>query len=132
MLKIRDSCVATNSLYLTTLKERWGTRKVGDCLTAFSKGTHAMLVIPLIGAAVAVALGTRFRISVLLPATVLALVTTISFGIAARWGFGEVATTFLISLVAIEVGYLIGSLVSHFISAVRFKRAIVWLPRYHL
>jgi hypothetical protein len=36
-----------------------------------------MLVIPLIGAAVAVALGTRFRISVLLPATVLALVTTI-------------------------------------------------------
>ncbi len=91
-----------------------------------------MLVIPLFCAAVAAALGTRFRILVLIPATVLVLVTTISIGIAERWGFGEVATTLLISLVALQVGYLAGSLVSHFVSAVRFKRAIVWLPRYHL
>jgi hypothetical protein len=59
-------------------------------------------------------------------------VTTISLGIAARWGFRDVATTLLISLVALQVGYLTGNLASHFASAIRFKRAIVWLPRYHL
>jgi hypothetical protein len=91
-----------------------------------------MLAIPLFCAAVAAALGTRFRVVVLIPATVLGLLTTISFGIAARWGFRDVATTLLISLVALQVGYLAGSLVRHFASAVRFKRAIVWLPRYHL
>ena len=88
--------------------------------------------IPLFCAAVAAALGTRFRILVLIPATVLVLVTTISFGIAARWGFGEVATTLLISLVALQVGYLAGSLVSHFVSAVHLKPRDRWIPRYHL
>jgi len=89
-----------------------------------------MLAISLFCAAVGVALGTRFKILVLGPAFVLALLSTISFGIAARWGFREVAATLLISLVALQVGYLTGSLVSHFVF--RFKRAIVWLPRYHL
>jgi len=91
-----------------------------------------MLAISLLFAAVGVALGTRFKVFVLGPAFVLALVTTISFGVAAGWGFREMAATLLISLVALQVGYLAGSLVSHFVSTVRFKRAIVWMPRYHL
>ena len=102
------------------------------CLTTFSKGTRAMLAISLFCAALGVALGTRLKILVLGPAFVLVLVTTISFGIAAGWGFREMAATLLISLVALQVGYLAGSLVSHFVSTVRFKRAIVWMPRYHL
>jgi hypothetical protein len=69
--------------------------------------------------------GTRFKVLVIIPAAVLVLVTTISFGIAARWDFHDVATTLLISIVALQVGYVTGSLVSHFASAVRFKRTIV-------
>ena len=84
-----------------------------------------MLAISPFCAALGVALGTRFKILVLGPAFVIALVTTISFGIAVGWGFREMAATLMISLVALQVGYLAGSLVSHFVSTVRFKRAIV-------
>ena len=90
-----------------------------------------MLAISLFCAALGVAVGTRFKILVLVPAFVLALVSTISL-VSRRWGFREMAATLLISLVALQVGYLAGSLVSHFVSTVRFKRAIVWMPRYHL
>lgn len=54
-----------------------------------------MLAIALFYAAVAAALGTRFKVLVIIPAAILVLVTTISFGIAARWGFHDVATTLL-------------------------------------
>ena len=74
-----------------------------------------MLAISLFCAALGVAVGTRFKILVLGPAFVLALVSNISFGIAAGWGFREMAATLLISLVALQVGYLAGSLVSHFV-----------------
>ena len=107
--------------------------KVGCLLDRLLKGgTRAMLAISLFCAALGVAVGTRFKILVLGPAFVLALVSNISFGIAAGGGFREMAATLLISLVALQVGYLAGSLVSHFVSTVRFKRAIVWMPRYHL
>ncbi len=111
-----------------------GEWKVGCLLGHLLEGGRAMLVISLLFAAVGVALGWRFKILVLVPATVLALVTNISFGIASRWGFREVATTLVISVVALQLGYLAGSLVSHFVSQLsdRYKLRDRWIPRYHL
>ena len=74
-----------------------------------------MLAISLFCAAVGVVLGTRFKIFALGPAIVTALVTTISFGVAARWSFSEVATTLVISLVALQLGYFGSNLVSQLV-----------------
>ncbi len=121
--------------FLTSLQFALGNAGNGRsvvCSATFSKGDARCSQFRFFLPAPWVALGTRFKILILGPAALLTLVATISFGIASRWGFREVATTLVISLVALQLGYLAGSSVSHFVSAVRFKRAIVWLPRYHL
>ena len=93
-----------------------------------------MLAISLFCAAVGVVLGTRFKIFALGPAIVTALLTTISFGVAARWSFHEVATTLVISLVALQLGYFGGNLVSQLVykPSDRYKPRDRWIPRYHL
>ena len=96
--------------FLTSLRFALGNAGNGRsvvCLTTFSKGARDARNF-IFCAAVGVALGTRFKILALGPAIVLALVTTISFGVAARWGFREVATMLVISLVALQLGYFAG------------------------
>jgi hypothetical protein len=99
-----------------------------------------MLAISLFCAAVGLALGARFRIFVLIPAMVLALVTIISYGVAARLGFREAATTLVIGLAALQLSYFGANLVSglaykpgdRFKPRDRHKPRDRWIPQYHL
>ena len=93
-----------------------------------------MLAISLCCAAAGMAVGARFRILILGPAAVLALVTTICFGVAARWQFREVAITSVSSLVALQLGYFASCLVRPFVKQLsdRYKPRDRWIPRYHL
>jgi hypothetical protein len=70
-----------------------------------------MLATSIFYAAIGIILGTRFKILVLGPAFILALLTTASFGVAARLGAWEIADALLISLVALQASYLADSLV---------------------
>ncbi len=112
---------------------RLGNWKVGCLLDHLLQG-GAMLAISLCCAAVGMAMGARFRILILGPAAVLALVTTICFGVAARWGFREVAITSVSSLAALQLGYFASCLVRPFVKQLsdRYKPHDRWIPRHHL
>ncbi len=86
-----------------------------------------MLLISLFCAAIGVALGMRFKIWALGPAIGLALVTAVSFGVAAGWDFSEVAIMSAIGLFALQLGYFASGLVSQFVYTPRDR----WIPRHH-
>jgi hypothetical protein len=66
------------------------------------------LALSVIGVAVGIALGLRFKVFVLVPAITLAVIFALTVGVARGDNFGLIVLAMVISGVAIQLGYLVG------------------------
>lgn len=78
---------------------------------------YAALVLAMIGFAI----GTRFRIGVLLPVLVLLLLVSIAMSVAQGFSILEAALTVILAQTIVQCGYFAGLLAHAILSAVRRK-----------
>jgi hypothetical protein len=67
----------------------------------------------------AIVLGQRFKVLVLLPASIIAVVATIGAGLVEELNGWSIAREVLSVLTAVQVGYLMGTATQHFTAAAR-------------
>ena len=74
-----------------------------------------MLVFPIAGAIAGVLLGLRFKVLVIVPASVLAAIMIIATGTGQQ--LGAFILTLLVTLASLQIGYVVGSILRALVRA---------------
>ena len=81
-----------------------------------------MMPLVLISLLVGMVIAQRFKVLILFPAILLALVITIASGIALAKSSWMVATAAFVATVAVQIGYLLGAGIHHLMVVTRASR----------
>jgi hypothetical protein len=87
-----------------------------------------MIWLAIIGSVAGVGLGLKFRVYILFPATVFALVAAAGVGLMRGHGPGRIALEVLVIWIALQIGYLVGAV----LAAMLFRSRVgLWRPYAH-